>query len=73
MSTPEETLAQWRRAGHGVWRFTFVVDGYDDRFIHLVPGNLTQVIAEGLAKHHCALELRTKRHFVYTVDWELDK
>jgi len=63
----EATLAEWRQEGFGVWQFTFVVDGYDDKYVHLVPGRLTEVIAEGLAKHHCATELRTKRRFVYTI------
>ena len=66
--SPEDQLAAWRREGHGVWELTFIVEGYDDEFVHLVPGRLSKVVAEGLAAFQCAQELHTHRRFVHCIN-----
>jgi hypothetical protein len=47
-------LAQWRRQGHGIWRIVFIAEGYDDEFVHLVPGKLSKTFAVRLARKQCA-------------------
>lgn len=41
----EKELAAWRREGHGVWRATYVVVGFDRDFVVFMPGRLTEAFA----------------------------
>lgn len=68
MSTNDQAskniLARWRRAGHGIWMLTFVVEGYDDEFIQVVPGRVDQRKASKIACQNLAFELQVKKHFI---------
>ncbi len=60
----ERELAKWRRQGKGVWRLTFVVEGYDDEVIHLLPGKLSQRFASRVAAQSIAFDLKVKRCYI---------
>ena len=38
-------IASWRREGHGIWYFVFVVGGYDEDFVMREPGKLSEKFA----------------------------
>lgn len=65
-----KVMAQWRREGHGIWYVTFIVEGYDDEFTHLVPGSLSQANAVGLARMQCAAEMKENKQYIHLVKAE---
>lgn len=58
------TLARWRRAGHGIWEMTFVIEGYDDDFIQLLPGRIDQRKACKIACQNLAFEMQIKKCYI---------
>lgn len=66
-SHPEalEQLAQWRRAGFGIWHITFVIDGYDDSEIIILPGRMKQKQAIKQALRECADHLGTEQKWIH--------
>lgn len=58
------TLARWRRAGHGIWKLTFVVEGYDEDFIQLLPGRLDQRKASKIACQNLTFELQVRKCYI---------
>ncbi len=60
----DRELAKWRRQGKGIWKLTFVVEGYDEEFVHLMPGRLSQRFAASLAAHALSFDLKVKKCYV---------
>ncbi len=58
------TLARWRRAGHGIWKMTFIIEGYDDEFIQLLPGRLSQRKASNMAMQQIAFEFKIRKCYI---------
>ena len=58
------TLARWRRAGHGIWNLTFIVEGYDDEFTQLQPGRMSQRAASKLSCQNLAFELKIRKCYI---------
>ncbi len=54
-------LGKWRRSKHGVWKIIFIVEGYDEEFVHYFPGRLSQRFACKLAAHNLTFELKVRR------------
>ena len=61
----KRVMAQWRREGHGIWYITFVIEGYDEEFTHMVPGSLTEPNAVGLARMQCAEATKEKKKHIH--------
>jgi hypothetical protein len=61
-------LAEWRRAGFGVWRMTFVIEGFDDEHVHMLPGRLSERRAIKHGTRECAMEYDVKPRFVHLKD-----
>lgn len=57
-------LARWRRAGHGIWKLTFIVEGYDEEFIQLQPGRMSQRAASKLSCQNLAFQIGVKKCFI---------
>lgn len=63
-------LAEWRRAGYGVWKLIFIVEGFDDEWIHLMPGRLSERRAKKFATKECAQEHDVKPRHVHLQSME---
>lgn len=60
-----EQLAQWRRAGFGIWHVTFIIEGYDDPETIIKPGRLSEKHAIMYAKKECAENLGTAQKWIH--------
>ena len=59
-----EQLAEWRRAGFGMWKVTLVITGYDDAETIILPGRMTEKQAIKNATRECAMYLGTKQKHI---------
>jgi hypothetical protein len=62
--TSVHEIAKWRREGHGVWHFVFVVEGYDEQFVMRAPGKLSEGFAQELTRQKLTKALKVKRKHV---------
>ena len=60
-----EQLAQWRRAGFGIWHVVLVIEGYDDLETIILPGRLKEKLAIKYAIRECAEHLGTKKKWIH--------
>lgn len=63
-------MAQWRRDGYGVWKITMIIEGFDDVWIHLLPGRLSDRHVKKFAIRECAQEHDVKPRLVHIVTTE---
>ena len=65
-NTSVHDIARWRRSGHGVWYFAFVVEGYDEDFVMREPGHLSEEFGRKLAALKLAKALKVApRHVIH--------
>lgn len=70
--TDPKLLAEWRREGAGVWRATYVVEGYDEEFVIQMPGKLSRKFAATAGQIKVGQELRESVGIVHLQSLELE-
>jgi len=60
-----ETLAQWRRAGYGTWRATFIIEGYDDSEEVVLPGRWPRAMAIKHGRAEVSDHLGTAKKWIH--------
>lgn len=58
-------LARWRRQGRGIWRISYIVEGFDDEFVLVYPGKYSRRAAVYMGKVELARSLDCKRKHVH--------
>lgn len=60
-------LAKWRRRSIGTWRVTLIIDGEDEVYVRLYPGDLSKGMVRRIACNELSeLELTSRKHIHVT-------
>jgi len=60
-----EQLAEWRRAGYGLWHVVFIIEGHDEQETIIMPGRMKPQYAIKYAIKECAQNLGTKKKWIH--------